>query len=85
MRGIRRVFHLSLLRPSDVERDVDDELEFHLAKREQKLRAEGLSERDAARIARQRFGDLEDIRAECLREGHTLARTECHAATRRNS
>lgn len=42
--------------------DVDDELSFHLAMREDELRSRGLTPADAAREARLRFGDLETAR-----------------------
>ena len=37
MRGIKRIFRISLLRPRDIDREVDDEIEFHLSMREAKL------------------------------------------------
>jgi Polysaccharide biosynthesis/export protein len=50
-----------------VERDVEAEIEAHLAEAAAALEAEGLAP-DAARArARERFGDLDQIRAECLR------------------
>ncbi len=63
--GIRRAFRAPPARAADVEREVDEELAFHLAMREDALRARGLSRADAAAEARRRFGDLADIRAEC--------------------
>src|SRR4051812_16651531 len=74
MRGLRRAFRLSRLSPTDVARDVDEELATHLALREARLRAEGLAPDEAARRARERFGDLEGIRGVLLREGLAEAR-----------
>jgi predicted permease len=63
--GWRRTLRLSLGRRS-LERDVDDELAFHLSMREDKLRRLGLAP-DAARAeARARFGDAGRVREECL-------------------
>jgi putative ABC transport system permease protein len=76
MRGVRRVFRLSTLRPRDVDRDVDEEFAFHLAMREAALRARGLSAPDALQAARDRFGNIDGIREACVREGRTYTRTE---------
>src|SRR5688572_11609390 len=76
MRGIRRVLRLSFLRRKDVVEEVDEELAFHLAMREAKLRASGLSEAEAARGARIVFGNLNLIRDDCVRESDRLARKE---------
>ena len=59
--GWRRLFRLSLGNRS-LERDVDDELAFHLAMREEKLRGAGLSDDAAHARAHERFGDA-DARA----------------------
>ena len=45
MKGIKRIFRISLLRPRDIDREVDDEIAFHLAMREEKLRAGGVPRR----------------------------------------
>ena len=47
-------------------RDVDDEIAFHLAMKEEKLRAVGLSADEAARGARTRFGDARVVADECV-------------------
>jgi putative ABC transport system permease protein len=63
--GWRRLLRLSLGARS-IERDIDDELAFHLVMREEKLRRLGLAP-DAARIrAQARFGDQAGVRDECL-------------------
>jgi predicted permease len=64
-RGWRRLFRLRGDERS-LARDVDDELAFHLAMREEKLRARGLSADEARTGARSRFGDQLRIRDECL-------------------
>jgi predicted permease len=56
--------------PSQVERDVDDELEFHLAMRRAELERSGLSADAAAREALRAFGDLAATRHELARSGH---------------
>ena len=76
MRGIRRIFRLPTQRPRDVEEDVDEEIAFHLAMREAKLRARGASPAEASRLARDRFGNVDGIRDECVRESRALTRTE---------
>jgi predicted permease len=49
-----------------VERDVDSELEFHLAMRVKRLVAQGLDEAAARARAIEMFGDLAAVRGECL-------------------
>ena len=71
--GWRRLFRLPLGVRS-LERDVDDELAFHLAMREEKLRRLGLPP-DAARVgAQNRFGDSDAVRDECLTIDRQYAR-----------
>lgn len=61
----RRVFRLSV-GAKHVERDVDQELAFHVEMRTRKLIASGLDP-DAARArAIEQFGDLRAVRAECV-------------------
>ena len=62
--GFRRAFRLALGR-APVERDIDDEIAFHLAMREEKLRAAGLTAEEARAAARRRFGDLGEVADEC--------------------
>jgi predicted permease len=58
-RQIRRV-----LRLSTVERDVDDEIRFHLESRINDLERSGHAPHDARRIAEREFGDVSAARAE---------------------
>ena len=60
----------ALLRRGRLERDLDDELAFHLSMREEQLRTAGAS--DAHTIARRRFGSAAKIREE-LRDVWALA------------
>lgn len=71
--GWRRALRLSLGKRS-VERDVDDEIAFHLAMREEKLRQQGLPPGDAESTARSRFGDPERVRDECITIDRQYAR-----------
>jgi predicted permease len=71
--GWRRTIRLSLGRRS-IERDVDDELAFHLEMREEKLRRLGLPPDDAQATARARFGDPTRVRDECLTIDRQYAR-----------
>ncbi|GLC25181.1 ABC transporter permease [Roseisolibacter agri] len=81
--GVRRAFRLPFGRRRAVEqaaRDVDEEITFHLAMREARLRDAGLSEEEARREARRRFGDARHVAAACRAEDvareHASARTE---------
>jgi len=56
MRWLRRLWNT--VRPGRVERDIDREMRFHLAERVDELRAQGLSDAEAARRARMQFGNL---------------------------
>ena len=63
--GWPRVFRIGV-GARHLERDVDQELEFHIAMRAQKLEAAGFAP-DAARVrALERFGDMSAIRSNCL-------------------
>jgi predicted permease len=60
-RGVRRFFRIS--RP---ERDVDDEIAFHLESRQRDLMARGFSREEAEAAARKEFGDVADARLELV-------------------
>ena len=60
---------------SDVARDVDDELRFHLESRAAELIADGWSEEAAWRAACERFGDFETIRLYCKDLGERRERS----------
>ena len=72
-RGWRRAFRLALGRRS-VERNVDDELAFHLAMREEKLRRLGVPADVVPAQARERFGDPDRVRDECITIDEQYAR-----------
>lgn len=73
--GWRRLLRLSIGNRS-IERDVDDELAFHLAMREETLRRLGVSPEAAHSEAQQRFGDARRVRDECLTIDRQHAREE---------
>lgn len=56
-RGWRRWFGMPSRSKARVAQDVDDEIAFHLAMREQELRAGGASASEATRLAHARLGD----------------------------
>ena len=57
-----------------LERELDDELAFHLSMRQEKLANLGLSSAEARAGAIERFGDQERIRGECLTIDRQYAR-----------
>ena len=62
--GVRR----TLLLPSSVdklERDLDDEMQFHIDMRAAEFQARGMSPEDARAEALRRFGDADDLRDYC--------------------
>src|SRR3954464_2155194 len=63
--GLRRWLPLPRSR-ARAARDVNDEIAFHLAMREEKLRASGLPTDEAARRARERFGDVSVVTERCV-------------------
>ena len=54
------------------DREIREELEFHLAQRIEDNLADGMSEQDAQADARERFGDFERIVSDCRREAMPL-------------
>jgi hypothetical protein len=63
--GFRRWVRLPRSR-ARAARDVRDEIAFHLAMREEKLRATGLSAEEARRRAGDRFGDAHAVADRCV-------------------
>ena len=55
----------ALFRRRRLDRDLDDEMQFHLAMREEKLRSEGMAAAEAHAAARRRFGSPTSIRERC--------------------
>lgn len=76
IRGITRVFRLPRFGRHELEQELDDELAYHLARREEALRAGGLDPESAHAEARRRFGDVEGVRAACMEEGQAELRRE---------
>jgi putative ABC transport system permease protein len=72
--GWRPAFRLPLGRR--VESEIDDEIAFHIAMREEQLRQGGLSSHEAQDAARRRFGDVEHVRQECVEIDRGRARRE---------
>jgi putative ABC transport system permease protein len=56
------------------DRDVEDELAFHLAMRAEILEASGLDPQSARDAALQRFGDLDEVRDRCITISHERER-----------
>ena len=73
--GWKRLFRLPVTAES-TQRDVDDELSFHLAMRQEKLRKSGLSPDEATKMARKRFGDVDRVREELVELGQQHVRRE---------
>ena len=64
--GWRRLFRLPFRTRQSGERDVEEELSFHLEMRAEKLRRLGLDDARARQAATARFGDASVVRDECL-------------------
>src|SRR5262245_49860792 len=64
---IRAVIHRTeaLFRRRRLERDLDDELAFHLAMREDAYRRDGVAPSDARATARSRFGNVTSFKEQC--------------------
>src|SRR5689334_1294465 len=71
------------------DRDVDDEIAFHLAMRAQINEDAGMDPQTARDAALQRFGDLTEVRARCLTISHErerrMRRLEVWAAARQHA
>ena len=70
---------LNLTRGDALSRDLDRELEFHIAERADELVAQGMTERDALREARRRFGNVQ-TRKEQARDADVVVWLESLAA-----
>ena len=71
------------------ERDVDDELAFHLAMRAELLQSSGLDSESARHAALDRFGDVADVRERCITISHErerrMKRLEIWSAARQHA
>ena len=79
---MRRLFRLTGRR-GDIERDVADEIRFHLEMRTRELIATGMSDVDARAAAAKAFGDVEGIGEDCrdvraARDGERARRDRLH-------
>jgi predicted permease len=72
--GWRRVFRLPFRTARSLARDVDEELAFHIAMREEKLRRLGMTDDRAHTDALARFGDRDRVRDECITIDRRFAR-----------
>jgi predicted permease len=61
----------ALFRPNRIERELDDELSFHIERETRKLIGDGLSAEEAGRAARARFGSNSVIADDCRDERGT--------------
>ena len=74
--GVRRLFRLGFTRRS-VDRDLDDEFEFHLDRAVEDLVSSGIPEAEARRMALERFGDVRAYRRTLRRiDGRRVKRAE---------
>jgi gamma-glutamyl:cysteine ligase YbdK (ATP-grasp superfamily) len=55
----------ALVKRRRLERDLEEELQFHLAMRAEKNRASGIEANDAQAAARQRFGNVTLVKEDC--------------------
>jgi predicted permease len=55
----------SIWQRREVKEEIDEELRFHLDQRTAENIAKGMSPEEAARAARKRFGNLQDVREKC--------------------
>jgi predicted permease len=62
---VRRVFRIPFRRPP-IERDVDNEIAFHIERRVERLVALGMSADDARLEALRQFGAMEPVRDSCI-------------------
>src|SRR6185312_11331492 len=63
--GVRRAFHLPVSK-GQIARDLEEEVDFHVAMRAQALGRGGLTEEEAVAEAHRRFGDVQDLRDYCV-------------------
>jgi putative ABC transport system permease protein len=71
--GLRRFFRLPLSRQT-LERDIDDEMAFHIDMRVADLMASGLDAAEALAVARSEYGDVGDAREELAKLGRARLR-----------
>ena len=74
VRGIPRQFRFPWRTRTQIEREVDDELEFHIAMRAEELERGGMSADAARREALRGFGNFDATRRDLARAGQTSER-----------
>ncbi|MEO7964743.1 MAG: ABC transporter permease, partial [Gemmatimonadaceae bacterium] len=72
-RQFRRLLSIPPRSDAAINRDVDDEMTFHLEMRTSELERTGLSADDAARQARTEYGDIERARHALRQEDHRVS------------
>src|SRR4249919_1619267 len=55
----------SLFRRTDVDRDLDDEIRYHLEQQVDELVAKGMDREEASRLVRRNFGGIEPAKERC--------------------
>jgi putative ABC transport system permease protein len=75
-RSVRRFMRLPRFGRRQLEREIDDEISFHIALRAERLRARGVAAAEADAEAARRFGDPAAIRAACVSEDESNLRRE---------
>src|SRR6187397_2475747 len=74
VRGIPRQFRFPWRTRTQIEREVDDELEFHIAMRAEELERAGMSAEAARREALRAFGNFDATRRELALSGRSVER-----------
>jgi putative ABC transport system permease protein len=72
--GLRRYFRLPLS-AATLERDIEEEMAFHLEMRTRELEQEGLEPAEAEAIAQREYGDVREARAELTKLGRSRIRS----------
>ena len=76
--GLRRVFRLTMGR-TGVNKDVEEEISFHLEARKEELMREGMPPQEAAALAQAEFGDVGKYRSQMLTLGRRRSSRERRA------
>jgi putative ABC transport system permease protein len=79
--GVRRWFRVPLSRET-LERDIDEEIAFHLEMRAAELEADGLTAEEARAVAHAEYGDIAESRAELAKLGRVRIRNARRADLR---
>ena len=78
LRGFPRSFRFPWRTAAQIRRDVDDELQFHLAAKAEALESQGFSAEEAREEALRRFGDFEGAREQLVAEDRRSERQPQH-------